>query len=275
MISIVVALVALAVAVLGLFYVRSKFRLLWARQEDNDKRFRQQQQALVALKKSQILQGMPDLRLPAIMPSQHGEDIVLAQFFEFKRDGFFIEVGAFHGVELSNSYFFEALGWDGCLFEPNPQYCASYQKLRPFSQHVNAAVLSGTEATAQLTTVAGEPALSYSRTSQGHRARVAALETDTNIIEVPRTGLSETLGDSSRPIDFISIDVEGAEMDVLATIDFDRHRPTVFVIEDNSQGADKSVRSFLQDHNYRLCYTLGCNDFYLAKDDPREISLQF
>ena len=54
--------------------------------------------------------------------SQLGEDCLLAQFFHFKERGFFVDVGAFDGVYLSNSYCFEQLGWSGVCVEALPEY---------------------------------------------------------------------------------------------------------------------------------------------------------
>src|ERR1043166_2731273 len=54
--------------------------------------------------------------------SQLGEDCLLAIFFDFKNHGFFIDVGAFDGVYLSNTFAFERLGWSGLCIEAMPEY---------------------------------------------------------------------------------------------------------------------------------------------------------
>jgi hypothetical protein len=58
--------------------------------------------------------------LPVDFSAQFGEDILLWDIFRGQNDGFFIEVGAYDGVELSVSYIFEALGWRGLLVEALP-----------------------------------------------------------------------------------------------------------------------------------------------------------
>ena len=269
------ALSALIIGVMGVFYTRYKSRLVWAVLEDWQHKYNLQQRQIIELKKAQILNQVKSLRLPPLMPSQHGEDVLLAQFFEFKRSGYFVEVGAFDGVELSNSYFFEALGWDGCLIEPNPHFFKAYAAKRPYSVHVNAAVLAGQQNVTQFTTVLDEPALSYSKTSLAHKSRVKKVDSKIELIEVACVKLSEVLREIKQPIDFISIDVEGAELSVLQTLDFKQNSPSVFIIEDNSGGSDKSVSDFLSNNGFEKRYQLGCNDFYLAKDDPREFNLSF
>lgn len=266
---------ALCLSVAGVFYTRHKFRLLWSKQDEWQRKYDLQQQQLIELKKAITLKEIESLRLPAKMPSQHGEDVLLGQFFDFKASGFFVEVGAFDGVELSNSYFFEALGWEGILIEPNPNYFKQYAEKRPYSRHINAAVLGGDQDKAQLTMVADAPALSYSETSVAHRSRVEKVAGNLEVINVDCVKLSDVLKDYSGDIDFISIDVEGAELSVLQTLDFDQHRPAVFVIEDNSAGKDSSVSDFLGSKGYEKRFLLGCNDFYLAKDDTRELKLTY
>ena len=52
--------------------------------------------------------------------AQNGEDRWLDTYFQGKREGYFVEVGAYDGVDLSNTYHFEQIGWHGVLVEPDP-----------------------------------------------------------------------------------------------------------------------------------------------------------
>src|SRR5258708_6764498 len=72
--------------------------------------------------------------------AQFGEDRLLVKHFGGKREGYFVEVGAFDGENLSNTYFLEkALGWQGILVEPIPKLAAQCRTKRPLSQVVEAA----------------------------------------------------------------------------------------------------------------------------------------
>ena len=73
--------------------------------------------------------------------SQLGEDCLLALFFEFKSHGFFVDVGAFDGIYLSNTYFFEQLGWTGICVEASPTYFNLCVRNRPRSKCYNVACL--------------------------------------------------------------------------------------------------------------------------------------
>ena len=68
---------------------------------------------------------------PGQFTAQDGEDVLLAELFGYKTDGFFIEIGAYDGLYLSNSYFFEQLGWRGLLVEPLPEKAAACRRNRP------------------------------------------------------------------------------------------------------------------------------------------------
>jgi hypothetical protein len=71
--------------------------------------------------------------------SQNGEDYLLSQFFNLKNDGFFIDIGAFDGIHLSNSYTFEKKGWRGICVEANPKYFEICKENRPKSICLNLA----------------------------------------------------------------------------------------------------------------------------------------
>ena len=73
--------------------------------------------------------------------SQNGEDFLLWNFFQKKNSGFFIDVGAFDGKHLSNTYIFEKAGWRGICLEPHPFYFKKCEANRPASICVNAACI--------------------------------------------------------------------------------------------------------------------------------------
>src|SRR6185436_1324363 len=97
------------------------------------------QTQLVAARKETVLQSAGTTRLPPLMPSQNGEDVLLWEFFERTRKGFYVDVGAYDGVGFSNTYFFEAIGWTGVLVEAAPELFARCVAARPYSVVVHAA----------------------------------------------------------------------------------------------------------------------------------------
>lgn len=212
-----------------------------------------------------------DLRLPAKMPSQLGEDALIYDFFKGKKNGFFVEVGAYDGVGFSNTYFLEALGWDGILVEPSPELSVACRKARPNSQVVQAACGNGSGA---VTFKAAKGAnavgtLSFIGDNEWHRARIAREGGVIEEIIVPLITLAKILEGECRRVDVLSIDVEGAELEVLKGADVERLEPTVIIVEDNTNGRDSRVDDFIISRGYRRDLTLAHNVFYVRSNDPR------
>jgi FkbM family methyltransferase len=217
-------------------------------------------------------------RLPLLLPSQNGEELLLWNFFDGKREGFFIEVGAFDGVTFSNTYFFEAIGWTGLLIEPIPEFFGECRTRRPFSRVVHAALSDGVIATDVLLNVAygekgeGLEALSFIKDNRYQLERIQRASGKVRTLTVPCRSLNELLVDHRGAIDFVIIDVEGAEIDVLRGFDLATYKPRVLVIEDNSGGQDKGVGRWLQQCKYMERYRCEHNVFYTRHDDDRVFS---
>lgn len=206
--------------------------------------------------------------------SQHGEELFLWQRCEFKTDGVFVEIGAYDGVGLSNSLFFERLGWNGVLVEAHPGLAASCRINRPLSQVVHAAlgaVDGGSETFSMVSGPGGVDTLSFMAESASHRERIAAEGGTIRTVSVPRRTLQSVLDEIGiTRVDWMSIDVEGAELLVLRGASFDRWKPTVIMVEDNSGGRDHQVADVLAANGYRRDLRIGCNDIYVrsANLDP-------
>ncbi len=155
--------------------------------------------------------------------------------------GVFIEAGANDGVRQSNTYYFERIrGWSGLLIEPVPELAAECRKNRRAS--VIEAALAATDvpgATVELhvaglmSTVVG--AMGDAAATDRHIA--AALEIQklvaTRRIRVPARSLSALIDAAgfTRPIDLLSLDVEGAELMALRGLDLGRHAPRFICVE--------------------------------------------
>ena len=91
-----------------------RFRRLWKENFSIRSEIQNSRKDIISLRKQFLLLEISnELRLPARLPSEDGEEIILYNFFGRKNTGFYIEIGAYNGVDLSNTYFFEAVGWNG------------------------------------------------------------------------------------------------------------------------------------------------------------------
>lgn len=261
------ALITCAIAVL-IVKERNRFRRLWQEVFSFRKELQGLRKELVSLRKALLLsQVRHKLRLPALLPSEDGEDIILYNFFGRKDSGFYIEIGAYNGVELSNTYFFESVGWNGILIEPDPGLFQKCLLSRPNSNVLNVAA-SDRPGTINFTLAKGAEWLSFNGDNESRENRIIAQGGSLERIQVPCLTLNEILQNSDQEIDFVSLDVEGYELNVLRGFDIDRFRPRVFVIEQGEFDDQSPVSLMLKKHGYIKKLHVGSNSFYLHIDDP-------
>lgn len=200
--------------------------------------------------------------------SQNGEDLLLSKFFSDRKNGFYIDVGAFDGIHLSNTYYFEKLGWDGICIEAHPKYFQNCQNNRTRSLCIHAAC-TGDEMLNEVTFSSEELGLLSGIEERGdiqqrYDGRGLKFEGFKKVV-VPAVTLNNVLGmQKNKPeIDLISIDVEGHEMEVLKGLDFDKYHPRVLVIEANTAADETMLDDFLvKEKKYFKAKRLSENIFY-------------
>lgn len=146
--------------------------------------------------------------------------------------GVFLEIGANDGFSQSNTYYLERVrGWSGILVEPLPSLHARCRRLRRASETVNAACV-GPEGPL-VVEVVDLDLMSVTLGEQDTDEEQARLrDWSVTAVQVRATTLSAVIDASSfDSVDFMSIDVEGAEASVLAGLDLKRHAPTWLLIE--------------------------------------------
>lgn len=196
--------------------------------------------------------------------AQNGEDRWLDHFFVQKRDGFFVDVGAYDGVNLSNSYYFEQIGWRGLLVEPDPDRAEHCRTARPGS-HIFHCAAVGSPDVREITFHQVDAAGVYSTTNltPEHANRLSNMGCVAKAMKVPARTLDSMLEEVGAPrIDFASIDVEGAEMSVLEGFDIQRWRPAIVVIESNSKVRSAEIRDYFVRNGYAYWHSIDVNDFY-------------
>ena len=168
--------------------------------------------------------------------SQFGQDkIIKNYFFHNKKNGFFVEIGAFNGISGSNCFHFEKfLSWEGIAFEPsNIQYeklkknrnCRLINKaLAPEEKEVE--FLEVEEGYTQMSGIISEKFITEDTIKNDPRSK-------TNKILITTTTFEKSVP-PDKDIDYLSIDIEGGEMELLDSIDFEKYSIKVISVENNS-----------------------------------------
>lgn len=205
-------------------------------------------------------QGVID---PVILTAQHAEDVFLVDYFEGFGPGVFVEIGAYDGIQFSNTYALEQLGWTGLLIEAHPENVERCRKNRPRSI-VEHYAIGGPDAsgTALFNMVIGRGGdlLSALSPDADHLCRCLREGEGIRQISVPCIGLGQLLKLHQLPhIDFLSIDIEGGEIEALRGMDFERLRPRLVLLEANGREALEALHAFMQALSYRTIRQFGVN----------------
>ena len=214
------------------------------------------------------------MSVPPALPayySQFGEDRLLDSIFGYKSAGVCVEVGAHNGVDYSNTYHFEQMGWDCVLVEPDPALCAQVRQRRKAKLYQCAAAKAGGQLT--LYVADGVDVLSTVATNPDVHERIRREGGVIRPIEVAARTLDDILVDAGvQQIDFISIDVEGFELSVLDGFSLERWGPRVLVIEDNSALADPAIAQWLDKRGYKPFNFTGVNLWFARSTDAELVN---
>lgn len=199
--------------------------------------------------------------------SQFGEDVLVWDYFQRKRAGFFVEVGANAPRQLSQTWLLEQNGWSGILVEPQAACCKMLREQRPHSRVCQAACCAPEQRGTLPLYLSNNPGLSgLKKHVNDTEGQYVGTET---VLALP---LDEILAQTEHPaVDFISIDVEGLELDVLRGLDVQKHQPHLFLIEDHLHSL--GVHFHLRRRGYKLAKRTGCNSWYVPRRDPFPIGL--
>jgi len=186
----------------------------------------------------------------------------------FLDNGRYIEVGANDPTNDSVTRAFYNRGWSGITVEPMHDYAERHRAERPLDILVEAAISNNPGGTVVLHQIA-ETGLSSIVDSVGNSHR----ESGWTVTEVPvpvrrLDEILDTSGWDGLDIHFMLVDVEGAERSVLETIDLQRWRPWVLVVEatepNSTTASHESWESIVLDADYRFCLFDGLSRFYVA-----------
>ena len=203
--------------------------------------------------------------------AQEGEDLVLARLFEVEDGpGFFVDIGAHHPVRYSNTYYFYRRGWTGLNVDALPGTANLFRRMRPKDITVECGI--GAKEGFLTYFAFNDPALNTFSAQEAKMINHPPYHV-VNKVQLPVMTLAKLL-DQQLPkgmaIDFMTVDTEGLDHDVIASNDWDRYRPKVVLVELLNTGiADlpsNPTARLLQGHRYQL-YAKTCNTFFFLAQE--------
>jgi FkbM family methyltransferase len=196
--------------------------------------------------------------------SQDGEDVALAAFYDTMKGykGFFVDIGAHHPKRFSNTYHFYKRGWRGINVDAMPGSMRSFNWLR--SRDINLEMGVGKEVGEMTFFCFSDPALnSFDEKLSLERDTAPDRYKITKKVPVQILPLSTILDKylpAGQQIDFMSVDVEGFDLDVLQSNDWTKYQPNYLLIEDLNYSIEKANEAplviFLKNIGYTPCASL-------------------
>jgi len=189
---------------------------------------------------------------------QLNQDMFAYLYFKGKRNGFYVDIGANDGKTGSNTLLFEELGWDGVCIEPLPEVYNTLIQNRKCKCY-NVAISDKNEDEVEFIRASGAEMLSglSSEMSEAHKQRIVNENAKMEKITVKTKTLDAVIQEVNRGgyIDFLSIDVEGAEISILKSIDFTKYKFGLITLESNKEvkGEEQQIKDFMDSKGYN-CY---------------------
>ena len=203
--------------------------------------------------------------------SEFGQDTAVLEYFDYRRGGFFVDVGAAEPIRNNNTFRLEnEYGWNGIAIEPHSTYAARWRKSKRTCHFVEALVLNE------------ERKVEYNQSDYGSwtsnyfvgdfRGGPSGIGPNGVKRKLTSRTLTSILDEHNAPrhIEFLSIDVERAELWVLQGIDWDKYSFGVIMVERTAgpnSGPEriaygKQVQNYLEHRGYHFLHKVGADDMY-------------
>lgn len=205
--------------------------------------------------------------------SQWGEDMILKRLCG-SHAGFYVDVGAYHPLHYSNTYLLYKRGWQGINIDPNPDSIRLFNLHRRRDININCGV-SKEVATKKYFIFNHQSCNTFSEKQKDAmlQKRFIRLVNTADVECLPLQNILDTHARGMQ-IDFLNVDVEGMNLEVLQSLDWNQVLPRVICIEDdefdfsNTDGYGSAIYTFLSDlpgNPYMLHSKIGFSCIYVRK----------
>jgi hypothetical protein len=197
--------------------------------------------------------------------SHVGQDVKVLRHYNKKRNGYFVEIGAYNGIQFSNTYLLEKeYGWKGICVEPLPDEYFQLVINRPNSYCCSFPIYSESDQTVVFDKIVDFTMLSgishcMDRCKNAVNKNKVSWTTNT-------LSLNDLLKEANAPryIEYLSLETNGSEYEILKTVDFDTYVFGIIDVEHNYIEPRRSnIRQLLKKHGYRFEYANDFDDHYV------------
>lgn len=180
--------------------------------------------------------------------SRDKEELIIRDFFQDRQGGVFLDVGAWHPIQASNTYYLEHhLGWTGIAIDALKEMAPRWKRNRPRSRFLNYIVTDQAGALKPFFRVEFTDISAVTRPRLGPGGKPVA----STAVMVPTITLTRALDDQGvKKIDLLSMDIEGSEMPALAGFDIDRFHPELACVESKPKNRE-ALLAYFKRHGYR------------------------
>lgn len=174
---------------------------------------------------------------------------------DFKTDGFYVDIGCFHPIQLSNTWLLYQNKWKGICADPNPNLKPLYDHHRPRDVFESVAI-------------SREPSIAtfYLGNHGVHSSLNETENSSGETIQVPVERLQTILERNNAPkIDLLTIDAEGVEIDILESFDWEQYTPRLVIVEYNSAGdINTELQKCLIEKGYHVLFINNWNFIFTS-----------
>jgi len=182
------------------------------------------------------------------------EDTVVINYFKDKKNGFYVDVGCYHPTHRNNTYLLHKQSWSGVNIDTSEFSIDLFNHMRPKDLNYSYAISNRNE----IIKLFFQKELSQLSTTESDQAK-NVFQGDIKEKEIQAFTLDEILNRGkfkNNKIDFLDIDVEGADLKVLEGLSFDIYKPELVCIEIHAKEIKQSdIYKFLDDKNYELIWS--------------------
>jgi len=202
---------------------------------------------------TRTLEGFFEFAIPRVAPAQGQlfQDLWALYELDGKTDGYFVEFGATNGITMSNSHVLEHhYGWQGIVAEPNPDYHQRLERERGCNISQNCVYSRSGETMTFLCTEKAMFSRLQAINPDDHNE--GTMRANNRPVPVETISLNDLLDEYRAPdeIDYMSVDTEGSELEILSAFDFEKRRVKLFTIEHNFTPLRAEIHALMTAKDY-------------------------